>query len=160
MKKLLIFAGVLLLIGGGCFQENTTPVTVNVSDRVTVGEEFDITVQIPNDTNDDMFLHSIDIGNSYLQGVTVYDSDPLFSDYYDLTFEDMTSFTLETDVPAQTIGEVVFHARAYEPGAWLGGFDVCFKKGADCVFMHISTVVEEEGKEVLEQDIDKDQAQE
>lgn len=156
MKKLLLFTGALLLVGGGCLSENTTPVTLDVPESVVMGEDFEITVSIENDTNKDKFLHSIDIGNAYLYGVTVYDSEPAFSDYYELMFDEMMSYTLETTIPANTTGEVVFKARAYEPGVWIDGFDVCFGKGADCVYMHISTIVEEDGEEVLEDMMEED----
>ncbi|MBU1126662.1 hypothetical protein KJ758_03555 [Patescibacteria group bacterium] len=143
MKKTILLAAVLVLVGGGCFSENTTPVTIDVPDNIVVGDEFDISVNIENADKDPLFLHSIDIGNTYLGGVTVYATEPEFSDLSDLIFEDMTSFALKTDIAEETTTKIILKAKATQAGIWIGGMDICFDKGANCVYSHITTNVEE-----------------
>ena len=112
--------------------------TVPVS--VVVGESFDIVAHVTHNADENQLLHSIDIGESYLEGIAITSSTPDFSESYYL--DDGTyTHTLLTDVPAGDGVDIVFHAVALESGNWKGAFDVCFDDGINCSFYTVSTFV-------------------
>lgn len=112
----------------------TVPVTVNV------GESFDIVAHVFHSADTTQLLHSIDIGESYLQGVAIISSEPEFLDEF-LLDDGTYTHTLLADIPAGDGADVIFHAVALKSGNWKGAFDVCFDDGLNCNFYTVSTYV-------------------
>lgn len=114
---------------------------LSVPVSVAVGESFDIVAHVTHDADETQLLHSIDIGESYLEGIAVLSSTPNFSESFYL--DDGTyTHTLLTDIPAGDGADIIFHAVALESGNWKGAFDVCFDDGINCSFYTVSTFVE------------------
>lgn len=164
MKKALILTSLLALVlmGAGCeksFEYNwgsddydddydyswgdydsIPSATIDVPASVSAGEEFDIVATISHNADETQLLHSIDIGETYLEGIAVPSATPNFSEEY-LLDDGTYTHTFLVDVPVGGT-TVTFHAIALESGNWKGAFDVCFDDGLNCSFYTISTYVE------------------
>ncbi len=161
MKKALLLMSVfaLVLMGAGCERsydyeweddydydyswgdyDSIPEATIDVPTSVVVGEEFDVVATISHDSSETQLLHSIDIGETYLEGVAIGSSTPDFSESY-LLDDGTYTHTLLADIPAGGT-TVTFHAVALESGNWKGAFDVCFDDGLNCSFYTVSTYVE------------------
>jgi len=154
MKKyfLSLAAMSLLLVGGGCtdtdtYDYSTHEVPVGISISVTdtvkavVGDSVQVIVTIDNQSGDDQVLHSIDIGDSYLEGINITSSVPMYSEAYSIP-DGTTSHTLLVDVAKGATETVTFTGFASSVGSWTGAFYVCFEDGVTCEYFDVSTLVE------------------
>jgi hypothetical protein len=114
---------------------------VNTPTDVAVGDQFDITITITNNTEEDHFLHSIDVSGEYLDAFTVLSIDPPITKTYPLNDGTVSHF-LEIDVPANEERVVTFSMEAPNTGDFDGDLDVCFMEGLNCSYLQIHTVVE------------------
>lgn len=162
MKKLLLGACAVVLMGAGCglgsdysfddydydyyddydysVPEGWTA-DVEAPLTVAVGDEFEVVAMVTNETGEDQMLHSIDIGETYLDGIAVTGSEPDFTDSF-LIGDGTYTHTLEVDVPAGESAEVTFMMTALSAGDYSGAFDICTGEGLSCTFLTVRTVVE------------------
>lgn len=160
MKKIFIIICALILVGAGCERsieyqigadsdleydyswgeyDSIPEAVVDAPEVVQVGEVFEIKVDIVHSSNEVQYLHSVDIGETYLNGVAVISSDPNFSEVYLLDDGTYTHF-LGVDIPANGLA-LTFNAVALKVGNWQGAFDICFDDGLNCGFYTIQTEV-------------------
>jgi len=106
-----------------------------------VGDEIVITVTATNNTGEDQVLHSVDIGETYLEGVAIVDTEPAYSDSFLLDDGTYTHFFI-MDVADGESATVTFTGRALLAGDYQGAFDVCIDDGLTCNFLQVRTVIE------------------
>ena len=164
MKKILLGAFALVLMGAGCsfgagdysfddydydydYDYGTFEipagweVDVDYPTEAAVGDEITITATVTNNTGDDQVLHSIDIGETYLEGVAIVDTDPAFSDSFLLDDGTYTHFFI-VDVADGASSTVTFTGKVLSAGDHQGAFDVCIDDGLTCNFSQIRTIAE------------------
>ncbi|MBT4857278.1 hypothetical protein HON52_03780 [Candidatus Uhrbacteria bacterium] len=165
MKKVLLGAFALVLMGAGCsfggddysfddfdydyddyeYGDYTIPEgwdsAVAYPLEALEGDEITIVATVTNDTGEDQVLHSIDIGESYLDGIAITSTDPEFTDSFLLDDGTYTHFFV-IDVPAGESTEVTFTGRALTAGDYQGAFDICIDDGLTCNFLQVRTLVE------------------
>ncbi len=162
MKKFLYGAFALVLMGAGCsfgtsdydfddyyddydYGSYEIPegweVDVDYPTEAAVGDEITIVATVTNNTGDDQVLHSIDVGETYLEGVAIVDTDPAFSDSFLLDDGTYTHFFI-IDVADGDSASVTFTGKALSAGDYQGAFDVCIDDGLTCNFLQVRTIVE------------------
>lgn len=109
--------------------------------NVTEGDAFDIVVTVRNTGADQTTLHSIDLYNSYLDGVEVLSSTPAFDSQGSMLGE-YEAFRYDDALPPGAVSVVTLRARARKVGVWVGDLDVCI--GSDVTFKtHVMTTTVE-----------------
>jgi hypothetical protein len=91
--------------------------------QVVAGNPFDLRVYAVNPHPEAVVLDSIDISDSFLDGVQIVSIDPRSIDT--LHFYDMRSWEFGLTVDAGTTLTVTFRCKALRPGHYTGGIDVC-----------------------------------
>ena len=87
-----VMLGIALLVLGGAFvnwaMEEPENITVDMTLPVEVakGDEFVMEVQVTNSANEPQELNSIDIDVSYLDGVIINRTEPIYSDFSEIEF--------------------------------------------------------------------------
>lgn len=163
MKKWLFGAIALVLMGAGCgfgtddysyddddysdyeYGDYKIPdgwdVDVDYPTSVAIGDEITIVATVTNNTGEDQILHSIDIGETYLEGVAITDTDPAYSDSFLLDDGTYTHFFI-VDVADGESSTVTFTGTALTAGDYQGAFDVCIDDGLTCNFLQVRTVIQ------------------
>jgi hypothetical protein len=123
------------------------PENVNISVdspiQVTKGESVIIKVQVENFAAESQILHSIDISNSYLDGIAIKNALPPFVESYPIPYIDMESYTFEQEISSRTTLVVQFFGVAVKTGDYSGEIDVCINTESVCTTFLIRTIVEE-----------------
>jgi hypothetical protein len=107
--------------------------------EVTTDQVFEIRTIVTNDGAKPALLDSIDIGDSYLEGVSVESSEPAWGETMHVPVDNTLSHDFQATVPAGASITVTFKARARQPGSHSGDFDICVNSVYDCFFEHIAT---------------------
>lgn len=167
MKTFLFGALALVLMGAGCSFGSSDSVDWDYDDggdemewdasayqipdgwdvdvqspvAVSVGDEVIIAVTVTNNTGEDQVLHSIDIGQTYLEGVAIISTDPVYSDSFLLDDGTYTHFFL-VDVANGESATVTFTGKALSAGDYQGALDVCIDDGLTCNFLQVRTVID------------------
>ena len=118
-------------------------VEVRVSPPVEVGygESFDLEVVIRNMADRPRTLDSIDVSDSYLDGLAIERMEPASSGSMEIPVVDMRSFTFGREIPAGGTETVHFALKAVHEGDFSGNLDVCIDSGASCITSLVRTVV-------------------
>ncbi|HEY5731219.1 MAG TPA: hypothetical protein VIS72_14290 [Anaerolineales bacterium] len=135
-----ILAVFLFGFGGLVWLGSQTPENASISvgfpSIVSVGDDVQMTVSITNTSSETMKLSSIDFSLNYLDGFTITDVDPAYSDsgQYDSlgggeTFQ--TYYFNQTIEPGETL-TVIFNGKAVQPGEFSGDIDVCIDSDFNC----------------------------
>ena len=98
-------------------------VTVDAPLTATIGQSFEIRVVIENTATETQSLNSIDLYDSYLEGIEITSTEPPFDEASSLF--GFTSYYYETDIPAGQTIEVVLTAMPLRAGDFRGDLDVC-----------------------------------
>lgn len=114
---------------------------VNAPLRASVGEAFQVTVDVTNNSSEDQLIHSIDVDANYIDGIAVVSTDPLFTDSFPLDDGTVTHF-FEQPIAVGETSTITFNVEAVKAGDYQGAFDVCFEDGLVCSFLQIRTIVE------------------
>ncbi|MEM7331713.1 MAG: hypothetical protein AAF490_06455 [Chloroflexota bacterium] len=135
--------GTLFLV----FTDSTVPsdvsVLVDAPRAVPLNEPFAIVVTVRNLTAVSQTLDSIDIQNSYLEGVQISQSDPPFSDDFEIPLVGYQSYTYFTPIFGNDTLEIELVGEGIAEGEFEGTIDVCINNGADCVSRTLSIEVGE-----------------
>jgi hypothetical protein len=117
-------------------------VAIESPSEVKVGETFEIRAIVDNKDAAEANLDSIDIGDSYLEGITLESSQPAWiGDTFHIPVDNTVSHEFQAKVPPGTSFTVTFKARATKAGRFAGDFDICVNSAVNCFFEHISTEV-------------------
>ena len=114
--------------------ESPTPVELH--------EQFPIATHIKNESTTNVTLRSLDIGDTYLEGISIDRSDPPFSDSEHVPIDNTVAHSFEIDVTPGEHLVVIFYAEATRPGIHQGDFDICVNSLVNCDFQSITTRVE------------------
>lgn len=143
---LLRLAPLLLLSLCGCggFDNPKQGVSVAIESppEVKAGEVFEIRAIVNNKDDEAARLDSIDIGDSYLEGIELESSEPAWvGDTFHIPVDNTVSHEYQASVPAGGSFTVTFKARAAKAGSFGGDFDICVNSAVNCFFEHLSTEV-------------------
>lgn len=138
------FAPLLLLALCACGALPDNPkkgisVAIESPPEVKAGEPFEIRAIVTNGGSESARLDSIDIGDSYLEGVTLQSSEPPWGDTMHVPVDNTVSHEYQATVPAGASFTVTFKAQASQPGRFSGDFDICVNSAFNCFFEKIST---------------------
>jgi hypothetical protein len=145
--------GLLVVCGGGglflyfamrdAFEQPTNiAVWVTAPDTVKTGELVVIEVRVVNQANHPQVIDSIDIYNSYLEGVKLRSSTPAWRS--SMAILDFVTYDYQLSIPAQGEQIVKFDAIALKPGDYLGDIDVCINNEMSYITQVVRTVVNDE----------------
>lgn len=139
-----LLAPLLLLALAACDGMPASPkqgisVAIESPPEVTVGQTFVIRTTVTNTGAEAARLDSIDIGDSYLEGVAIESSEPAWGDTMHVPIDDTLSHDFQANVPAGSSFTVTFKARAKRAGRFAGDFDVCVNSAFNCFFEKIAT---------------------
>lgn len=144
--------GICLCIGVGAValllyaQPGASPSTAVTIDAVTAvppQEPFELTIRIENLSPDQQTLDSIDIENSYLEGITVRASSPAFLDQFPILVFDYQSFIFQQAIPSGETLEVTFLMEGEREGRYIGAIDVCINSMGNCTTQTLDTTIGE-----------------
>jgi hypothetical protein len=114
-------------------------VAIDSPPEVTAGQPFEIRTTVTNAGTEAARLDSIDIGDSYLEGVAIESSQPAWGDTMHVPIDNTLSHDFQANVPAGGSFTVTFTARAKRSGHFAGDFDVCVNSAFNCFFEQIAT---------------------
>ena len=116
---------------------------VESSDDVKVGEPFTIQAHVNNESSSTAMLHSLDIGDSYLAGVSIDRTEPPFSTSEHIPVDNTVAHWFNLAVGPGEHLIVTLHATATRAGVQQGDFDICVNSEINCQFLTITTPVAE-----------------
>jgi hypothetical protein len=162
MKKIFLLPLFALLVFSGCTSEELTyedpyadlnPDDFIVSDinldidaptTAIVGETYDVTISVTNEAAKIQTITSIDIGETYVDGIIFEGSTPEYGESWD--FADMLgfySYDYYIDIAPGATETLLFHFTPFMSGDYQGDLDVCINLEDACLFNTIRTVVSE-----------------
>jgi hypothetical protein len=142
ISLMCLVIGGLLLIRSINFEEPTeVDIQVVVPETVPLGELFTIEIQVTNWFTDVQTLDSIDFSTSYLSGISVQESTPLFSEAYEVPAVDFYSYTFNQNLNQGVPVDVMFVMLPEEEGSFIGVIDVCINSGGSCLTFEVETAV-------------------
>lgn len=139
MRTLLLFAFIASLLLG-CSVPEQVVVTLDSPETVGQGAAFDFTVTVRNGDSKPHELRSIDISQSFLDGVGITETSVPTTDEYHAMGQRI--FEFREMIPGNSDVEVVFSATALMAGDFSGDLDVCIDGDASCIFGSIGITVE------------------
>jgi hypothetical protein len=100
-------------------------VKVDIPMDVSVGETFDLVVNVHNErTGRDLALSDIDISENFLSGFTVVSTDPEAKSTTHVPIVEKRGFTFEVRIPAGESRPFSFRLRAEKEGIYRGDVDL------------------------------------
>lgn len=136
------FGGLMWL---GSQSPENADVKVSTPPNASVGDDVQIQVTVTNTSSEVLELSSIDISLNYLNGFTVTQVTPAYSDVgqYDSlgggeTFQ--TYYFYQPIEPGISL-TIVFDAKAVIPGDFSGAIDVCIDSDFNCITNIPRTVI-------------------
>lgn len=156
MNRRIVFGifGVLALcvclVGGGVYLfirsiDTVMPagieIEVGAPPQVPVDEPFAVDIRVTNETTAVHTIHSIDVSDSYLAGITVTSSEPPFTDSYAVPLVGFYSYTFNQSIPIRDARQVTMVMVGEEVGTFAGQIDVCIDSGSNCRSFAVETAV-------------------
>jgi len=127
MKQLLLI-GLLVLVA--CSAPEEVKVDIDVPITAEAGSDFNFTVTVQNTDDKTHELRSIDIDETFLEGVFVVSTSEDLTDEY--TVFGFHVFEFKKNIPANSDLTVTFNARAVKEGDFSGDVDICIDGDAKC----------------------------
>lgn len=118
-------------------------IDVSVPGEKMKGEEFAIEIQVENSADKEQLLHSIDIYDSYLEGIAIQRTEPKFIQSYHTPVIGMQTYELKRQIPPQTSITVLVFAKGVRKGDFQGDLQVCINSETSCLSYPLRTIVEE-----------------
>lgn len=145
-----LVGALVLCCGGGIglliYLSMQTPEDITVATDVPVyveaGEQFAFTITVQNTASEPQTLNSIDISESYLDGITIRSTSPAYSQSIPIPIADMQSYEFHRTIPAGGSLDVTFNATALQPGDYSGGVDIVINQDWSYLSRALRTVVE------------------
>ncbi len=97
-----------------------------------IGDEFEFTLDLYNDTSDDHELKTVDIQNEFLDAVEIVSIDPEPSDQYELN-DEWTTFEFDQVIDGRTDMVITFTAEVLEEGEFYGDIEACINSVNTCL---------------------------
>ncbi len=128
----------------GDFEVSDISLDIDYPTTATLDEGYDITIEITNDAAEEQLITSLDIGETYLEGIIFEGSTPEYQESWDLTdFLGIFSYDYYIDLGPGETQTIIFHFTPFLTGDYQGDLDVCINTEDACLYNTIRTVVSE-----------------
>jgi hypothetical protein len=134
--------GLLIWIVGEPEQIN---LSVDVPVSVGKGESFAIEITVEDLSGESRLVHSIDIDDSYLEGLEVVRTEPPFTELLRVESLGFRSYYFEKVIEPNSAGTILIALQGLEAGDYTGEIDVCIDSSGSCTTVTTRTVVYESG---------------
>lgn len=140
---LIILTVAITITVTGCFGGDPENVLVSIDSppSVQLGDEFIIRFIVQNTANREQSIVSLDVDNSYFEGIYINEIVPESSEVYELGLVDMLCHSFDIAVPPGESREVLFYATALQAGDFQGDVDFCINRDSSFLTKSIRTVV-------------------
>lgn len=135
--------GVLFFLFSSSSVPTDVSVIVNAPRAVPVNEPYAIKVRIQNLTAETQILDSIDVQESYLEGVQLLSTEPMFGDSTTIPLVGFQSYTYGDFIGGSEtfIVELVF--EGIMEGTFSGDIDICVNSATECATRQLTVVIGE-----------------
>ena len=116
--------------------ELTNPVMTNT------GDQFTTVATIKNTSSEVQVLYSIDIGDLYTAGFMLMESVPNYTESMHIPFDNSTSYSYHTAIPAHGSIEVEHTWQALKQGDFRDEFDFCINSDIEFLSVEQRTIVQ------------------
>lgn len=141
MKKITLILALCSLLLTSCGTVQDVHVSIDEVTNAVIGDQFQVVVHIQNLGTEERELTSIDIGDSYLEGMNLAFSDPEWIQEWDFGFMGFQSYDYQIMIPAGESLDIVYVFEAIDTGNFEGSLDVCIDTESDCIYNTIFTQV-------------------
>ncbi len=117
-------------------------VTIDLPEQVSVDEVYPIEVTVQNVSLEEREVTIIEMQDSFLEGIDIISSDPIFADKLG-GFGFDTHYFEELYIQPESEAVIIFEARADREGYFIGDINVCIDTEGSCVTNQIRTKVNE-----------------
>lgn len=140
-RMLIVLCGSIAALSSCASVPDGVTAWVESPPSVELGEHFKISAHVDNASGKAVKLRTLDIGDAYLDGIAIHQTDPPHSEKVHLPIDNTLSFVFEIDIPPGERVVVDFHAEAQKSGVYQGDFDLCVNSAVNCFFQTITTPV-------------------
>ena len=105
-------------------------------------EEFNIIVTLENTAENPQKLVSLDIADSYLEGISIINSEPHCKSDYHVPIDNTRCYEYYIEIPADGKQTVKFTAIALKKGDYSGDIDICINSEMNFLSKQLRTIVE------------------
>lgn len=118
-------------------------ISVDSPIQAALGEPVVITATISNPSDSSLEINSIDIAQSFLDGVLVTRVDPPYesSEVYDFVGYPFTSYYFYTNIQPGETQVITLYGEAIREGDFSGDLDVCIDSASNCRSFALRTVI-------------------
>lgn len=99
-------------------------VEVSVPLHVDQGSQFEITLQVKNNTSKEQKLKEIKIDKEYLEAVAIIKTEPNYKNVSESLFSDQKNYEFQVPINSHEKIEFKFYAEAIKKGRYIPNFDV------------------------------------
>lgn len=102
-------------------------VQVSVPTHVKQGSQFEITLQVKNNTSKEQELKEVKIDKEYLDAIAIIKTEPNYKNVYDSPFYEQKKYKkyeFQFPIGSQETTKFIFYAEAIEKGDYIPKFDV------------------------------------
>lgn len=134
---------VAIAIFMGCL-EDPKNIVVDIQSPLFVNEkeEFNIIVTVENTAENPQKLVSLDIADSYLESISIINSEPQSKSDYHVLLDNTRCYEYYIDIPADGKQIVKLTAVALEKGDYSGDIDICINSETNFLSKQLRTIVE------------------
>jgi len=137
----LLIAICVLPLFTSCGEVENIEVAIDQPVDVREGEQFTTIMTVSNTGSVSQELFSIDIADTFLEGVMVVASSPPFRESTHVPIDNTQSYSFNSAIgPGQTL-DVKFTMQALYPGVYRGDVDFCINDDYTFVSYPIGTVI-------------------
>ena len=140
-------AVIAVLVVGGLWIANAVGapedirVTTSAPASARVGESVEIVVTIANDSDQSREINSIDIYNSYLEGIIIQGTQPGYIEASD--YGSFSSYYFLRSLAANEAISITFIGEAVKTGDFSGDLDVCIDSETNCTTNTLRIIIRE-----------------
>lgn len=99
-------------------------VQVSVPTHVKQGSQFEITLQVKNNTSKEQKLKEVKIDKEYLDAIAIIKTEPNYKNVSDRLFSNQKVYEFQSPIGSHKKTKFIFYAEAIEQGEYRPKFDV------------------------------------
>jgi len=142
-KSSIAFASfAILFLLSSCGTVENIEVELTNPVMTTMGESFTTVATIKNTSSAVQVLYSIDIGDRYTEGFMLIESVPIYTESMHISFDNSTSYSYYTEIPAHGSIEVELYWQALKQGDFKDEFDFCINSEIEFLSVEQRTIVQ------------------
>jgi hypothetical protein len=134
----------LLCLFSSCGSIEGIEINMEVPAVVKENEEFITQVKITNTLDDPQTLVSIDVGDGYLEGVSLVKTEPGFTESMHVPIDNSVSYSFKKEIGPQESITIDLHWKATSEGKFSDYIDFCINSEINFIEKYFSTVVKNE----------------